>query len=1030
MSSAEGPFTQEAAAQLRQLLGHLVSSDNAERSQAEQQLNQLWMVQHPDTLLQGLAHFACRDTAADIRTFAAVLFRRLAYKNAPNQQESGEALSFTVWDAVTAETRTRCMQELMASIKDEQVTSVRHKMCDTVSEVYRNCAARGQSWDDLKVLLFELSGSQNADQRDCAFRVFAAVPAILESQAPQTIHQVFAQRLADENAIVRLSAMRAYIAFVMEAEVRVRNSFASLMPQVLEVLSSVAAQHDDETTGDALNIYIELAERLPKLFRPVLANLVTICVKIVQEDGQFEERTRQSALELLLTLCEAAPSMLKKVPNFAATVVPLCLKMMSELEDDKEWYTAEELDDGDNDENYIIGEQAMDRLARALGGSHILPVSFQYIPGMLHSELWQQRHAALMAISAIAEGCAKIMENELGKVIELVLPFFRDAHPRVRYAACNAIGQMSTDFAGVLQSQFHQPVLSSLIPAMDDAGQPRVQTHAAAALVNFCEAASKEMLEPYMDTMFEKLMALLNTGKMYIQEQAITTIATLADSAQDRFVKFYGVIMPMLMNVLAQAATKEFRMLRGKALECATLIALAVGKDVFAAHAPQLIALMIQTQASIADSDDPQSYYLLHAWARICKVLGADFAPYLQEVMPPLMHSAQLKPDFTIIDSEEDVESKYSAEDGWEFVGIDGQQFGIKTTVLEEKCAAVEMFVCYARELGAAFQPYVGQVLETVLPLLKFYFHEGVRFAAATVLPMLINCAKQANSNPTYLREMWMVICQRLNEVTLSEADPSFLQQLYASYAECVEELGEGCMTAEQLEYFTKAMESQLKEYYQRLNARQEEREAHGYDADDEDGLGLEEEEDDAMLAEMSKALHMIIKAHREGFFQYFDRLLGFVDHFLANPNVSSRQWALCVVDDIIEFTGPASWRYQSHFLNQLLQSITDQSYDIRQAAAYGVGMAAQHGGAQYHDACAAAVPLLLKVAQSPDARSEDNVFATENAVSAITKICKFASTKVDLNATIPVWFACLPMLEDEEEAPMTYEFLLNLLDR
>jgi hypothetical protein len=92
------------------------------------------------------------------------------------------------------------------------------------------------------------------------------------------------------------------------------------------------------------------------------------------------------------------------------------------------------------------------------------------------------------------------------------------------------------------------------------------------------------------------------------------------------------------------------------------------------------------------------------------------------------------------------VETKYSAEDGWEFVGIDGQQFGIKTTVLEEKCAAVEMFICYARDLGAAFQPYVEQVLETVLPLLKFYFHEGVRFAAATVLAYLIRCSKLANA--------------------------------------------------------------------------------------------------------------------------------------------------------------------------------------------------------------------------------------------------------------------------------------------
>lgn len=31
-------------------------------------------------------------------------------------------------------------------------------------------------------------------------------------------------------------------------------------------------------------------------------------------------------------------------------------------------------------------------------------------------------------------------------------------HPRVRYAACNAIGQMATDFAPTFQKKFHEKV--------------------------------------------------------------------------------------------------------------------------------------------------------------------------------------------------------------------------------------------------------------------------------------------------------------------------------------------------------------------------------------------------------------------------------------------------------------------------------------------------------------------------------------------------------------------------------------------
>ena len=49
---------------------------------------------------------------------------------------------------------------------------------------------------------------------------------------------------------------------------------------------------------------------------------------------------------------------------------------------------------------------------------------------------------------------------------------------------------------------------------------------------------------------------------------------------------------------------------------------------------------------------------MLQAWARLCKCLGQDFLPYMSVVMPPLLQSAQLKPDviITSADSDNDIE--------------------------------------------------------------------------------------------------------------------------------------------------------------------------------------------------------------------------------------------------------------------------------------------------------------------------------------------------------------------------------------
>jgi hypothetical protein len=74
------------------------------------------------------------------------------------------------------------------------------------------------------------------------------------------------------------------------------------------------------------------------------------------------------------------------------------------------------------------------------------------------------------------------------------------------------------------------------------------------------------------------------------------------------------------------------------------------------------------------------------------------------------------------------------------------------------------MLVCYARELKEHFVEYTEQTVRLMVPLLKFYFHDGVRCAAAESLPYLIECAKIRGQQ--YLQEMWGYICPELLKVT------------------------------------------------------------------------------------------------------------------------------------------------------------------------------------------------------------------------------------------------------------------------
>ncbi len=66
----------------------------------------------------------------------------------------------------------------------------------------------------------------------------------------------------------------------------------------------------------------------------------------------------------------------------------------------------------------------------------------------------------------------------------------------------------------------------------------------------------------------------------------------------------------------------------------------------------------------------------------------------------------------------------------------------------------------------------------------------------------------------------------------------------------------------------------------------------------------------------------------------------------------ASRQWAICVYDDLIEFGGPAAWAYNNRFGQLMIKGLSDASADVRQASAYGIGVCAQFGGDNFNAMC------------------------------------------------------------------------------
>ena len=79
---------------------------------------------------------------------------------------------------------------------------------------------------------------------------------------------------------------------------------------------------------------------------------------------------------------------------------------------------------------------------------------------------------------------------------------------------------------------------------------------------------------------------------------------------------------------------------------------------------------------------------------------------------------------------------------------------------------------------------YTEQTVKLMVPMLKFYFHDGVRAAAAESLPCLIECAKIRG--PQYVQEMWAYICPELLKAIEAEPETSLVSEHLNSMARLV----------------------------------------------------------------------------------------------------------------------------------------------------------------------------------------------------------------------------------------------------
>ena len=785
---------------------------------------------------------------AQVRQLAAVLLRRAAGRLYPKLAPDAQA-----------QVRALLLQRAAA----EPLHAVRRALADVVAAVAR-VAVPAQQWPELLQFLQQCATSGAAEHRELAMLLFASLMESLgDFMAPHAggVLAALTGALADSSAAVQgaaLAAVEPLLPLVSTQEqVRAFHGLVGAMLAAAErALAAATAQGGGASSGGGASggggpgpqeliilicqALLEAAEFPAPLLQPALPSVLEMALAVAGARG-LEAETREQALQLLHWVARYKPKQLaRQKPLLRRAVDALCAMCCEPL--------PEGYDEADDLPPQQMAAQALDLLALHLPGNQVLPAVWAFCGAAAQSPDKNERHAAMLALTVVAEGCADPLRKRLPDALGLLLRGLRDPDDSVRAAAAFAIGQLA-EYVQPEILDHHALVLPALLEALTGAGAGGSSGGGAGgsggapskdfaerliyALDAFVENMTPEAIVPYMGPLMAVLGAALSAPAGGAHKEALGCLASVVAAAGKGFQPYAATALPVLQHFMQQAAPDALPV-RCKAIECAGMLAesLGPGDPVVGPAIPGIVEAVLAGFAS-ADSSELRDYSHL-ALANLAAALKEGFAPFVPRAVALAIASCE-QADGDVVGgaaggggggggddaASEDLGSDDSddagdGDDDEEEEGAGGRGFRVRTGVVDEKVAATHAVGAYADAAPAATAAHVD-ALSALLRAGAQHLHEEVRAAAHEALPKLVLAVHKtaaAGGDPqaaAAARAMAGGAAALLLEPLDTDPDKPAVTAAVAALATLLEALGGAAFEPQQLEQIAAAAAAVLK---------------------------------------------------------------------------------------------------------------------------------------------------------------------------------------------------------------------------
>jgi hypothetical protein len=637
-----------------ELLEALLSPDAGRRSQAETHYESLTVLDRVQGLMNHLNH-----ESHQIQLLTPVLLRRDILKltdvNILQQIVPPLLSSFAGRPHVG-----HCLAEVCATLSIIGAPTAEEVLKHILSAIEPSL----RQGDVISIRLL----SDLADRAPMAFSkiAVASIPALLpETFSPSAIDAwTFVLVNSAVATTVRSASLIREVPELDELVVDQNSAAASLAPCLVKVLSQYSSLADEQVLRLSLEHLSHAAVTCPSLLAGnniVLESFIKTCFQLLEKSSTVQ----LSALQTLASFVSVG-DVKRRVVNrdvassIATTALPVCAQLMADaIDDDVEDWASEPAtlveDAVEDDDEAMFAESLFESLLQNLGGS-ALTVALPLVQQLLSSENWKHARAGLAMLECGLAATPVSLVPFLPVMVQAATSLSASNNVRVQWQAIRLLGVLGEASDPSIRQSYGQVILEKLAVALRSPCN-KVSAMASLGIVSFCRGAGErqdledaaQYVQPFLEDLLESLVNgplssnATDTGSVTARVRAMGATACLAEASGDSFSAYYGNIMPGLL-ASAQLPSVE---LAGAAVEAATIVGQAVGLDLFRNDANQLLSWILPVLQS-GNATLPLDQ-LLSACARIASVLGEEFAPHVDIVLPLLLQRANEPPDVSIM---------------------------------------------------------------------------------------------------------------------------------------------------------------------------------------------------------------------------------------------------------------------------------------------------------------------------------------------------------------------------------------------